>query len=1058
MVTQAALKELQSFRRLQGRGLVQKRVSRAHAKAEEILSGRENEKRLEGVWVGDEDPNVRYTSKVRARDGPDEKQYSTYDPVVVTKKNGVIVRQEFGNYKSMSRDSGSKREVYKKSETTYDAVTGRLVDSKSYNITKSENKKGTKRADIYLKEHKKFKGDILTYELVQSYDDQKKTWSHEIDYIAGTRQDFRAPKERKPQYNATIAAAGLTQSEWAQMNPTARKKVAELAAGGTLRKAGEPAPTKTTTISPDDIVEIKDPTTGKKIVGTRAFVEKKARELKVKFGQEQLAAWEQQGVTRAADFFPRTTTTVVAPVPETVTSMAIAGIVQGKAPLPTIDFLGETGGKVSQLPGAYVADPQVRGELLFVPDPGTQKSYFPPRDLVGVYREAPQIPRSSYLQNLAGTQRARGKKGQAAFSTLGAFFGGGYELAISAIPTKQRPLAPLTFVGDVLVGTVLTIVEPRKAYRAFMERPAQSLGEMALLAGLGKFGPKVVAKAPAFISEAGTVGSSMFKSTRGSYRISPSGGRRVSPTKGKKPKSRIQMRKESFQQAYDPRVSFQGDQAILRVRTKGLKESFVKERVLKMKRTGEIKVFDVGLRTDIPSLKGSGTPQVKVRYQRSQALAGVGKDFSLGPTESMIFSRTRGKSRGRPAPKTKPIAPMIGGGDSQALLSVSQKKMVSQQVASRSVKKRVSRQRATFTDHPVQGSLGQMGAGQFDSLGKVLGPRGKPPLVLLEEQAVAPKGFRPGTYKRVYARLYEKKAALDAQRGILLEPKPFIESAPKPVVRTVPKVKPKPKTTIKPKATFIEKIGPKVSLVDVVKIGAGSALGLGVGLRSATALKLGQAQAQSQIVAPALAVDQRMGQLLAQDTAQDLLLKGATGLDLAGKLVPGRSGFKTPPKQITDLLKQPRRPPPRRPPRRPPKAPPPPPELKLPGRPSKKKRDRSFSMRSVDAWVAEVKKKGRWVIVSGKLQKGLALMRGEDVTKKTLAATFRVRKAGGKIAAKPIGGWIPSADVFRSYRLVKGKKVKLKDTYIQRRGKRLLTKGERSQIQTARKKGGMQWL
>jgi len=83
------------------------------------------------------------------------------------------------------------------------------------------------------------------------------------------------------------------------------------------------------------------------------------------------------------------------------------------------------------------------------------------------------------------------------------------------------------------------------------------------------------------------------------------------------------------------------------------------------------------------------------------------------------------------------------------------------------------------------------------------------------------------------------------------------------------------------------------------------------------------------------------------------------------------------------------------------------------------------------------------------LPKGQALRKAERKALGTLRATFGVEKTksfvlnGGK-------GYTPSKDLFRDYRIVKGKKVPLQDTFIQKRGKRLVSGGEIKEIQTAR--------
>lgn len=83
------------------------------------------------------------------------------------------------------------------------------------------------------------------------------------------------------------------------------------------------------------------------------------------------------------------------------------------------------------------------------------------------------------------------------------------------------------------------------------------------------------------------------------------------------------------------------------------------------------------------------------------------------------------------------------------------------------------------------------------------------------------------------------------------------------------------------------------------------------------------------------------------------------------------------------------------------------------------------------------------------LPKGKALMEAEEEAKRTLRATFGVEKAGIKIKGEDIN-FKPSKNLFRSYRIKQGKKIPLKDEYIQKLGKRLSSAGEIKEIQISR--------
>jgi hypothetical protein len=79
-----------------------------------------------------------------------------------------------------------------------------------------------------------------------------------------------------------------------------------------------------------------------------------------------------------------------------------------------------------------------------------------------------------------------------------------------------------------------------------------------------------------------------------------------------------------------------------------------------------------------------------------------------------------------------------------------------------------------------------------------------------------------------------------------------------------------------------------------------------------------------------------------------------------------------------------------------------------------------------------------------------AFLIGKDIVKNTLGASFRVRKTKTKIKKKSSkDGWLTlNSDEFYK------KKEKGKDIFIQKKGKRLSSKGERKEIKRARKNSG----
>lgn len=94
---------------------------------------------------------------------------------------------------------------------------------------------------------------------------------------------------------------------------------------------------------------------------------------------------------------------------------------------------------------------------------------------------------------------------------------------------------------------------------------------------------------------------------------------------------------------------------------------------------------------------------------------------------------------------------------------------------------------------------------------------------------------------------------------------------------------------------------------------------------------------------------------------------------------------------------------------------------------------------------------GQKKYLGGALPKGQALSKAEKKALGGLGATFGVEPTKTLVPNGNLGGYTPSKSVFRSYRIVQGKKVPLQDTFIQKKGKRLLSGGEIKEIQTARR-------
>lgn len=101
-----------------------------------------------------------------------------------------------------------------------------------------------------------------------------------------------------------------------------------------------------------------------------------------------------------------------------------------------------------------------------------------------------------------------------------------------------------------------------------------------------------------------------------------------------------------------------------------------------------------------------------------------------------------------------------------------------------------------------------------------------------------------------------------------------------------------------------------------------------------------------------------------------------------------------------------------------------------------------------------VKSRGKIRLLPGINPKGLALLRGSDIARSKLVATFGIIPTKTLIKKKDIN-FIPSPKIFRSNRIVKGRKIPLENVFIQRRGKRLSSRSEVLAIQSSRRSKGI---
>ncbi len=106
------------------------------------------------------------------------------------------------------------------------------------------------------------------------------------------------------------------------------------------------------------------------------------------------------------------------------------------------------------------------------------------------------------------------------------------------------------------------------------------------------------------------------------------------------------------------------------------------------------------------------------------------------------------------------------------------------------------------------------------------------------------------------------------------------------------------------------------------------------------------------------------------------------------------------------------------------------------------------------AYIPLIKRQGKWYPISKPLKKGQAIWIGAEKTRKELGATFKLKK----VAIKPTKSKIPSiavppTDMFRGYKIVKGKRVKMKDMWIEKRKFRLDVPSEVKEIVKSRRQG-----
>jgi hypothetical protein len=126
----------------------------------------------------------------------------------------------------------------------------------------------------------------------------------------------------------------------------------------------------------------------------------------------------------------------------------------------------------------------------------------------------------------------------------------------------------------------------------------------------------------------------------------------------------------------------------------------------------------------------------------------------------------------------------------------------------------------------------------------------------------------------------------------------------------------------------------------------------------------------------------------------------------------------------------------------------PPPKIKLKTIISFGEQKKAMARKKQQAFLAFIKRKGKMIALGGPAGRAETLRRGEAEAMRTAGATFMIKPVKGTFVLGEEKQYQPS-NIFRSYAIRKGKRVPLQDTFIQRRGQRIISFGEKSEISYA---------
>jgi hypothetical protein len=120
--------------------------------------------------------------------------------------------------------------------------------------------------------------------------------------------------------------------------------------------------------------------------------------------------------------------------------------------------------------------------------------------------------------------------------------------------------------------------------------------------------------------------------------------------------------------------------------------------------------------------------------------------------------------------------------------------------------------------------------------------------------------------------------------------------------------------------------------------------------------------------------------------------------------------------------------------------------------PSRERKISKKKKKFVPAYRTYIIKRGKKVFLKGKYERGEAIKKGAIVTRETIAATFGVQKKGKIKVRRRAPSFTPDPQRFRSYRIKKGKRIPLKDVWIERAPRRLETKAEIAAVVRGRRR------